>query len=180
MRQVHSFAGSAAVAAKGNKSGKKKSGTQGPGRRVVVENRRARHEYEILDTLECGIALQGSEVKSLRLGRVSLGEAYAKVKNGEVWLLNCDIAEYPHANQLNHERRRPRKLLLHRREIHRFAARAQEKGLTLIPLRIYFNQRGLAKVELALCRGKRLHDKREAMKRREAQREMLRLLHRRR
>jgi len=167
------------MAAKKNKK-KKKDKPAGPFRRVVAENRKARYEYEILDTLECGIALVGSEVKSLRQGKVSLNEAFAKVKNGEVWLLNCDIAEYPHANRFNHERRRPRKLLLHRREIRKFAAQAAEKGLTLIPLKIYFNSRGLAKVELALCRGKRVFDKREAMKRRESQREMLRLLHRRR
>ena len=114
-----------------------------PAERVVAENRKARHDYEILDTLECGIALVGSEVKSLRGGRMSLDEAYGRVDGNEVWLLGCDIPEYEKANQLNHKPKRPRKLLLHRREIAKFAGHAFEKGLTLVPLKAYFkNGRG--------------------------------------
>ena len=122
--------------------------------------------------------LVGSEVKSLRTGKVSLAEAYGRVKGGEVWLFGCDIAEYAQANRFNHDPRRPRKLLLHRREIKRFADRAFEKGLTLVPLKMYFN-RGRAKVLLGICQGKQRHDKREAMKKAEARREMQRHLHRR-
>ncbi|MGQ9504484.1 MAG: SsrA-binding protein SmpB [Thermogutta sp.] len=145
--------------------------------RVVTHNRRAKHQYDVLDTLECGVALVGSEVKSLRNGKVSIEEAFARVKDGEVWLYNCDIPEYPQANRFNHEPKRPRKLLLHRREIHRFAAQASQKGLTLIPLKIYF-KRGLAKVLLGLCRGRKEHDKREIMKREESQREIRQMVHR--
>jgi SsrA-binding protein len=120
----------------------------------------------------------GSEVKSLRQGRISLEEAYARVKDAEVWLVGCDIPEYADANRFNHKPKRPRKLLLHRREIKRFAQRAFEKGLTLVPLRLYFNQ-GVAKVLLGLCRGKQKHDKRETMRKAEAQREMQRQIRRR-
>ncbi len=147
--------------------------------RVISENRRARHQYHILETLECGIALVGSEVKTLRAGRVSLEEAYARVKDGEVWLVGCEIPEYPQASRFNHPPRRPRKLLLHRREIKRFACRAFERGLTLVPLKLYFKS-GRAKVLLGLCRGKQLHDKREAMKKAQAQREIQRAMRRRR
>ncbi len=145
--------------------------------RVVTHNRRAKHQYDVLDTLECGIALRGSEVKSLRNGKVSIEEAFARVKDGEVWLYNCDIAEFPQANRFNHEPKRPRKLLLHRREIKRFAAQASQKGLTLIPLKIYF-KRGLAKVLLGLCRGRKEHDKREIIKKEESQREIRRMMQR--
>ena len=117
--------------------------------------------------MECGIALVGSEVKSLRAGKISLEESYAKVKGGEVWLYGCDIAEYLQASRFNHQPKRPRKLLMHRREIKRFAGQATQKGLTLVPLRIYFTE-GRAKVLLGLCRGKQRHDKREAMKAAEA------------
>jgi SsrA-binding protein len=131
----------------------------------------------VLDTLECGIVLVGSEVKSLRNGMVSLEEAYARVTADEVWLIGCDIAEYIEASHFNHKPRRPRKLLLHRREVKRFAHRAFEKGLTLVPLEMHF-KRGLAKVVLGICRGKQRHDKREAMKKaqahRDIQRQMLR------
>ena len=120
----------------------------------------------MLDTLECGIILVGSEVKSLRNGKVSLAEAYGRVRDGEVWLVGCDIAEYTEANRFNHDPRRPRKLLLHRREIKRFAAQAYEKGLTLVPLKMYF-RKGRAKVLMGLCRGRQHHDKREAMKKAE-------------
>ncbi len=132
----------------------------------------------MLDTLECGIALVGSEVKSLRAGKVSLGEAYGRVRQGEVWLVGCDIAEYVEANRFNHVPKRPRKLLLHRREIKRFAGRAYEQGLTLVPLKMYF-KRGRAKVLMAICRGRQQHDKREAMKTAEARREMARQTYRR-
>ena len=120
--------------------------------------------------------LVGSEVKSLRNGKVSLAEAYGRVKEGEVWLIGCEIAEYVEANRFNHQPKRPRKLLMHRREIKRFAHRAFEKGLTLVPLRMYF-KRGRAKVLMGICRGRRTHDKREAMKQAEAHREMRRQMY---
>jgi SsrA-binding protein len=135
------------------------------------------HKYHILETLECGIALVGSEVKSLRGGKVSIEEAYARVRASEVWLIGCDIAEYVEANQFNHPPRRPRKLLMHRREIERFALRAKEKGLTLVPLKMYFHK-GRAKLLLGLCRGKQLHDKRQAMKQADARRDMQRAMSR--
>jgi SsrA-binding protein len=125
----------------------------------------------VLDTLECGIVLVGSEVKSLRAGRISLEEAYGRLQDGEVWLVGCDIQEYLEANRFNHDPRRPRKLLLHRREIRKFAHRAYERGLTLVPLKMYF-KRGRAKVLLGVCRGKQKHDKRETMKRQEARRQI--------
>jgi SsrA-binding protein len=125
----------------------------------------------VLDTLECGIALVGSEVKSLRAGAVSLEEAYGRLRDGEVWLVGCDIPEYFDANRFNHQPKRPRKLLLHRREIRHFADLARQKGLTLIPLKMYFKQ-GRAKVLLGLCKGKKAYDKREAMKKAEAQRQI--------
>jgi SsrA-binding protein len=125
----------------------------------------------VLDTLECGIVLVGSEVKSLRNGKISLDESYARVKETEVWLIGCDIPEYTEANQYNHVPKRPRKLLLHRREIKRFAGLATQKGLTLVPLKIYFKE-GRAKVLLGLCKGKQLHDKREAMKKAQTQRDL--------
>jgi len=131
----------------------------------------------VLETLECGIVLVGSEVKSLRNGKVSLAEAYGRLRNSEVWLIGCDIAEYTEANKFNHEPRRPRKLLLHRREIKRFASRAFEQGLTLVPLQMYF-KRGRAKVLMGVCRGRQRHDKREAMKKAEAKREMQRQIYR--
>jgi SsrA-binding protein len=125
----------------------------------------------VLDTLECGVALVGSEVKSLRAGQLSLEEAYGRVERGEVWLVGCDIPEYAYANQLNHVPRRRRKLLLHRREIRKFAAQAYEKNLTLVPLKMYFH-RGRAKVLLGLCRGKKQFDKRETLKKKDMQRDM--------
>lgn len=146
--------------------------------RLIAQNRRARHEYEVIDTLECGIVLVGSEVKSLRKGTLSLDEAYGQVKRGEVWLLGCDIAEYVQANQFNHNPRRPRKLLMHRREVKKFAGKAYEKGLTLVPLKMYFKE-GRAKVLLGICRGKQLHDKRETLKKKSMQREMDRAIRRR-
>lgn len=137
--------------------------------RVVSENRKARFDYDVLESLECGLALVGSEVKSLRSGTVSLAESYARVRKGEVFLLNCDIPEYFDANRFNHKRKRDRKILLHKREIDRFAKRAMEKGLTLVPLRLYFRG-GHAKLLLGLCRGKQNFDKRQDIKKRDAER----------
>jgi SsrA-binding protein len=145
---------------------------------VIAENRKAQHKFLILETLECGVALVGSEVKTLREGKVSLDEAFGRVRAKEVWLVNCDIPEYPQASQFNHQPKRPRKLLLHRRQIEHFAARAFEKGLTLVPLKIYFKG-GRAKVLIGLCRGKKLYDKREVMKKATAQREIQRAMRRR-
>jgi SsrA-binding protein len=157
---------------------KRQSSGDSPNERLVVENRKARHKYVVLETLECGIALRGSEVKSLRQGKISLDESYARVKNDEVWLVGCDIQEYSHASRMNHEPKRPRKLLLHRREIRKFAGQAFEKGLTLVPLRVYF-KKGIAKLLLGICRGKKLYDKREQMKKDTVRREIDRALRRR-
>ncbi len=134
---------------------------------IVCRNRKAKHDYDILETIEAGMALMGTEVKSLRRGKASIEEAFARIKNGEVWLVNADIPIYPEAGAMNHEPKRPRKLLLHRREIEKLASRVQQKGYTLIPLRIYF-KRHLAKVELAVARGRRQYDKREKIREREA------------
>jgi SsrA-binding protein len=142
---------------------------------VIAQNRRARHEYDVLDTLECGIVLVGSEVKSLRTGKLSLEEAYGRVKGDEVWLIGCDIPEYAQANRFNHEPRRPRKLLMHRREIHKFANRAYEQGLTLVPLKMYFKE-GRAKILMGICRGRKLHDKREKIKKATVQRDIARAM----
>ena len=139
--------------------------------KVICRNKRAFHDYEIMERLECGLVLTGTEVKSLRESIASLEDAYAKVEGGEVWLLGSDIPEYSMGNRMNHKPKRPRKLLLHRREIARFAGKASERGFTLVPLRVYFKN-GLAKVELAVCRGKQQHDKREAKKKADAQKEI--------
>ncbi len=146
-----------------------------PEERVIAQNRKARHNYEVLDTLECGVVLVGSEVKSLRAGKCSLEEAYGRVREGEVWLVGCDIPEYVEANRFNHNPRRPRKLLLHRREIRKFAARAYEQGLTLIPLKLYFLG-SRAKVLIGVCKGKKLFDKRQAMKKAAANRDIQRAM----
>ena len=142
---------------------------------IISRNRRATHEYALVETLECGLVLTGTEVKSLREHAANLDDAYAKIEGGEVWLLGCDIPEYSMANRLNHKPKRPRKLLLHRREIEKFAGKASDRGLTLVPLRMYFKQ-GRAKVELAVARGKKLHDKRQDMKTADAQRDIKRAL----
>jgi SsrA-binding protein len=163
---------------KKEKSGKKKDDPASKNR-PVAENRKARQRFEVLETLECGIALAGSEVKSLRQGKLSLDEAYGRVRNGEVWLVGADIPEYTQANLWNHQPRRPRKLLVHKSEVRKFANKAHEKGLTLVPLKVYFNERGLAKLLLGLCRGRKLHDKREVLKKRDMQREMERAVRRR-
>ncbi len=164
------------MATKTKKSKVKKTG---PSIDVVAENRKARHKFEVLDSLECGIVLTGSEVKSIRERHVSLDEAYGRVRDGEVWLVNCDIPEYKQATIFNHPPKRPRKLLMHRSEVRKFANKAHESGLTLVPLRIFFNERGLVKVLLGLCRGKKLHDKREALKKADSKREMARAVRRR-
>ncbi len=164
--------------AKKKKNQKKDSAKKGF--RPVAENRKARHKFEVLDTLECGMMLMGSEVKSLRSGKVSLNEAYGRVRNGEVWLLGCDIPEYPQATLWNHDPKRPRKLLLHKRQIRKFADQAHEKGLTLVPLQIYFNERGVAKLLMGLCRGRKMHDKREALKKADVKRDIQRAMRARR
>jgi SsrA-binding protein len=144
------------------------------GRKLVARNRRARHEYDVLETYESGIALQGSEVKSLRAGRVSLQDAYARIERGEAWLLGVHISPYEHASGFGaHDPERPRKLLLHREEIDELLGRTQQESLTLVPLSIYFRD-GRAKVELALARGRRLYDKRRAIAARQADREAAR------
>ncbi len=152
---------------------KRNKGTVDPNEKPIAENRKARHKFEVLDTLECGVALVGSEVKSLRVGRLSLDEAYGRVREGEVWLMGADIPEYVQASNMNHQPKRPRKLLLHRGEIRKFAGLAHEKGLTLVPLKMYF-KKGRAKVLLGLCRGKKLHDKRETLKKADSQRDIQR------
>ena len=155
-----------------NKSKKSKSATvEDKNQKRIAENRKARRNYEIIDTLECGIALQGSEVKRLRAGKVSLDEAYGRILNKEVWLIGCDIAEYSHANVMNHEPRRPRKLLLHRREMLKFASKATERGLTLVPLKMYFKS-GRAKILMGVGRGRKLFDKREKLKKETLKRDM--------
>jgi SsrA-binding protein len=141
----------------------------------VATNRQASFRYQLLERIECGIALQGSEVKSLRQGGVQLKDAYAEVRDGEVWLQNMHIAPYQPAARENHDPERPRKLLLHRREIERLIGKTAERGLTLVPTRIYFNG-SRAKVELALARGKEMHDKRRSIKERETKREIERAM----
>lgn len=141
------------------------------GIKVICRNKRAFHEYIVLDRLECGIVLTGTEVKSLREGSSNLEDAYAKIEDGELWLIGSDIPEYAMGNRMNHKPKRPRKLLLHRREIEKFAGKASQRGFTLVPLRMYFKQ-GRAKIELAVGQGKQLHDKRETQKNAEAKREI--------
>ncbi len=159
------------------KKGAKKAGAEDKNERVISDNRKARHNYHVLDTLECGIVLVGSEVKSLRSGGLSLDEAYARVEGDEVWLLGANITEYSYSHALNHVPKRRRKLLLHRREIQKFAGQAFEKGLTLVPLKMYFKA-GRAKVLLGICKGKQKHDKRESLKKRDSQRDIDRAMRR--
>ncbi len=144
--------------------------------KVVADNRRARFHFEILDTYEAGIELHGPEVKSLRAGRSSLSDAYAVVEKGDLVLVNAYIPEYREANRFNHEPRRPRRLLLHRREIDKLAHGVLRDGLTIVPLKIFFNPRGRAKVNIALARGKKAHDKRETQKERDWQRQRQRII----
>ena len=145
-------------------------------KKIVAENRRARFEYFLEDFYEAGIALTGTEVKSLRFGEGSIAESYAEVKDGQAWLINANIPEFSHGNRFNHEPKRPRKLLLHEREIEKIHTGVSREGMTLIPMSIYFNGRGRAKVELALAKGKKLHDKRETVKERDWKRDQQRLL----
>ena len=149
----------------------KPNGASEDGRHLIVRNRKARHEYEILETWEAGLVLQGTEVKALRAGRANVQDSFARVDNGEAWLYNLHISPYEQGNQFNHDPLRPRKLLLQRREIRKLIGQVEQKGLTLVPLDLYF-RRGIAKVTLALVRGKKLHDKRQDLKSRDAQREM--------
>ncbi|WP_375460131.1 SsrA-binding protein SmpB [uncultured Enterovirga sp.] len=144
--------------------------------RIVADNRRARFNYEIIDTVEAGIALTGTEVKSLRANKVTIGESYAGPSGNEIFLFNANIPEYLQANRFNHEPRRPRRLLLHKRQIDKFIGATQREGFTLIPLKLYFNDRGRAKVEIGLGRGKQLHDKRESEKKKDWDREKARLM----
>lgn len=144
--------------------------------KTVAENRRARYDYHIEDKFEAGIALQGTEVKALRAGQATIAESYAEVKDGEVWLVNSNIPEYSHGNRLNHEPRRPRKLLLNAREINKLFGAVERKGMTLVPLSIYFNRTGRAKVELALAKGKQAHDKRASIKERDWKRDKARVM----
>lgn len=152
----------------------------GPSPAPRVTNRKARYNFELLETVEAGIALTGSEVKSLRAGKVSLDEAYAFIRNGEVFLRDCNISPYPMAGYAQHQPTRERKLLLHRREIRKWAAKVVQRGLTVVPLAIFFNERGLAKVTLALARGKTHGDKRATIQKRDQQRDADRELRRRR
>jgi SsrA-binding protein len=144
--------------------------------RVVADNRKARFNYEIGEVLEAGIALTGSEVKSLRQGRAAIAESYADAREGEIWLINSNIPEYLQAGRFNHAPKRPRKLLLHRHQIEKLSGAVEREGMTLVPLKLYFNEKGRAKVELALARGKKLYDKRETEKKRSWERERGRLL----
>lgn len=144
--------------------------------KIVADNRKARFHYEITDTVEAGISLTGTEVKSLRLNKATIGEAYAGPSGAEIFLFNANIPEYLQANRFNHEPRRPRRLLLHKREINQFIGATQREGFTLVPLKLYFNEHGRAKIEIGLGRGKKLHDKREAEKKRDWDRERGRLM----
>jgi SsrA-binding protein len=144
--------------------------------KVVADNRRARFNYEIGEIFEAGIMLTGTEVKSLRLGRATIAESYADTRAGEIWLVNANIPEYLQASRFNHAPKRPRKLLLHRRQIEKLAGGVERDGMTIVPLKMYFNDKGRAKVEVALARGKKLHDKRETEKKRSWEREKGRLM----
>jgi SsrA-binding protein len=145
-------------------------------RKIIADNRKARFNYEIEDTLEAGIELKGTEVKALREGKSMIAESYASQEGGEFWLINSYIPEYLQANRFNHEPRRKRKLLLHKREMAKLAMAVQKDGKTIVPLKLYFNDKGRAKLELALARGKKLHDKRETERQRDWGREKARLL----
>ena len=147
-----------------------------PARKVVADHRQARYHYEIGETFEAGIQLTGTEVKSLREGKARIAESHAGEHEGELYLYNAYIPEYLQANRFNHETKRPRKLLLHKRQIAKLAAAVQKEGMTIVPLRLYFNERGMAKLELALGKGKKLHDKRATEKKRDWDREKRRLM----
>jgi len=147
-----------------------------PNRKVIADNRKARFDFEIGETFEAGIQLLGTEVKSLRANKATIGESYVSPENGEIWLINSYIPEYLQANKFNHDPRRHRKLLLHRRQMSQLMDGVQRGGMTIVPLKMYFNDRGIAKVEIALARGKKVHDKRETEKKRDWQREKARLM----
>jgi SsrA-binding protein len=147
-----------------------------PNRKVIADNRKARFNYEIGETFEAGIQLLGTEVKSLRANKATIAESYVSPENGEIWLINSHIPEYLQANQFNHDPRRHRKLLLHRRQMDQLMNAVQRDGMTIVPLKIYFNERGMAKIEIALARGKKIHDKRQTEKKRDWQREKARLM----
>ncbi len=144
--------------------------------KIIAENRKARFNYEIGEVVEAGIALTGTEVKSLRQGKATIAESYADAKNGEIWLVNANIPEFLQASRFNHEPKRRRKLLLHRRQINKLAAAVEREGMTIVPLKMFFNEKGRAKIEVALGRGKKLHDKRETEKKRTWDREKSRLM----
>ena len=144
--------------------------------KVVADNRKARFNYAIGEEFEAGIMLTGSEVKSMRAGKTSIAESYASPRDGELWLLNSNISEYKQAGRFNHEPKRPRKLLLHQRQINKLIGAVEREGMTVVPLKIYFNDKGRAKVEIALAKGKKLHDKRETEKNRDWTRERGRLM----
>ena len=144
--------------------------------KIVADNRKARFNYEIGEVFEAGLALTGSEVKSLRGGKATIAESYADARNNEIWLINSNIPEYLQAARFNHAPKRPRKLLLHRRQINRLMGAVEREGMTLVPLKLFFNEKGRAKIEIALGRGKKLHDKRETERKRSWQREKGRLL----
>ena len=154
-----------------SKSKKKAAGPQSQSK-TIAENRKARHRFEILQQIECGVVLIGPEVKSLRDGNISLAEAYVRVENGELWLVGADIAEYRQASFWNHKPKRSRKLLVHKKEYEKIKVKAFTKGLTLVPLRMYFTGRGIVKVVVGICRGKNVHDKRETKKTADARREI--------
>ena len=145
-------------------------------RKVVSDNRRARYHYEIGEVFEAGLMLTGTEVKSLRTGKATIAESYASAEKGEIFLINATIPEFAQGNRFNHEPKRPRKLLLKAREIAKLAQGVEREGMTIVPLKIYFNERGLAKMEIAMARGKKLHDKRETEKLRDWSREKSRLM----
>jgi len=144
--------------------------------KVVADNRKARFNYEIGETIEAGVALTGSEVKSLRAGKATIAESYADSRDGELWLINANIPEYLQAGRFNHAPKRPRKLLLHKKQINKLMGAVEREGMTIVPLKLYFNPKGRAKIEIALARGKKLHDKRETMKKRSWDRERGRLM----
>jgi SsrA-binding protein len=144
--------------------------------KMVADNRKARFNYEIGETYEAGIALTGSEVKSLRAGKAAIAESYADARGGEIWLINSNIPEYLQAHRFNHSPKRPRKLLLHARQINKLAGAVEREGMTIVPLKLYFNEKGRAKLEIALARGKKVHDKRQTEKKRSWERERGRLM----
>jgi len=147
-----------------------------PNQKVVADNRKARFNYEIGEVIEAGVALMGSEVKALRQGKATIAESYADSRDGDLWLINANIPEYFQAGRDNHEPKRPRRLLLHRRQIDKLSGAVDREGMTLIPLKLYFNEKGRAKLEIAVARGKKLHDKRETDRKRSWERERGRLL----